>query len=328
MTTDNTENRCFTDTAFVKYLLPASRQHVAQKMVNFLRAHPEFMEPGGYRRFHTDPVKTTSRLFHPVEKFPNNDTLLDVSSFAHLYFQIKPQNFDLFKCGDIRKILILITRAGCFTATQANLAYNLKKIYDVFVHTELIPDSLRTQVFKDVTCLLETFENTTSERNKLQKAFEYGTQYFLRKSDRLDKENEVQKNELRYENNNVPTNISNNMVVRKALPQQNQKNEIKYQNKYLEPNWHFEREVQVKFGPVPGHLDVPTVHSTMREWFRKWGDVVNLYIPGDIIRENGRPVRYGLVVFNRQIDAQRVIKEGRFTIENNIEIRLMPFTSA
>ena len=225
-------------------------------------------------------------------------------------------------------ILNLLTRVGCFTATQANLAYNLKKTYDVFVHTELIPDSMRTQVFKDVTCLLETFENTTSERNKLQKAFEYGTQYFLRKSDRLDKENEVQINKLRYENNNVPTNISNNMVVRKALPQQNQKNEIKYQNKYLEPNKKYDREVQVKFGPVPGHLDTRTLHSTLKEWFRKWGTVVNLYIPVDIIRENGRPVRYGLVVFKRQIDAQRVIKECSVSIGENIDIGLMPFTSA
>ena len=215
-------------------------------------------------------------------------------------------------------ILNLLIRAGCFTPTQATLAYNLKKMYDVFVHTELIPDSMRTQVFKDVTCLLETFENTKHDRDELWNAFEYGTQYFLRKSDQLDKENEVQINKLRYENNNVPTNISNNMVARKALP---------HRDGYLKPNKYFEREAQVKFGPVPGHLDTRTLHSTLKEWFRKWGTVVNLYIPGDIIRENGRPVRYGLVVFKRQIDAQRVIKEGYITIENNI-IRLMPFTSA
>ena len=109
------------------------------------------------------------------------------------------------------------------------------------------------------------------------------------------------------------------MVARKALT---------HRDGYLKPNKYFERKVQVKFGPVPGHLDTRTLHSTMREWFRKWGDVVNLYIPGDIIRENGRPVRYGLVVFKRPEDAKRVIKEGHITIENNIKIGLMPFTSA
>merc|ERR1712008_31005 len=107
----------------------------------------------------------------------------------------------------IRIFLNLVSRAGCFNTIQAGLAYNLKKNYDLFVHTELIPDYMKTKVFEDVKCILKTFENTEPDRDELQKSFLYGTRYFIKTSDKLDKERDVPINELHKENKQASDDI-------------------------------------------------------------------------------------------------------------------------
>ena len=74
------------------------------------------------RSFLHDPVKQSSRLFHPEELYPEQDTLPDVNEFAKLYFENPDSNFNIFECGDVRKVLNIISRAGCFSYTQVRVS--------------------------------------------------------------------------------------------------------------------------------------------------------------------------------------------------------------
>ena len=65
-------------------------------------------------------MKQSSRLFHPGELYPEQDTLPDVNEFAKLYFENPDSNFNIFECGDVRKVLNIISRAGCFSYTQVS----------------------------------------------------------------------------------------------------------------------------------------------------------------------------------------------------------------
>ena len=133
----NTENRCYLDTAFVRFLLPTIRREVISELQASLESYPNLRSPGGYRTFLRDPVKATTKFYYSEEKYPNNDTLPGVSSFANLYFKT-PQEFYLFDCEDVRKFLHLISFAGCFPPEQAYNASALKKLYDKFAHNNTI----------------------------------------------------------------------------------------------------------------------------------------------------------------------------------------------
>ena len=174
----NTESRCFLDTAFVRFLLPTIRREVISQLKAFLEAYPNLMSPGGYRTFLRDPAKPTTKFFYPEEKYPNNDTLPGVSSFANFYFE-SPQEFDLLICEDIRKFLHIISRAGCFPAEQAYNASALKKLYDKFAHSSVITQEDKIDTYHLVKKMLNSFQNTSRDLQDLEVAWIYGICHYL-----------------------------------------------------------------------------------------------------------------------------------------------------
>jgi hypothetical protein len=176
--TDNTENRFAVDLVFIKLLLPALRAYVIGKMEAFFDEHPKLKKPRGYSGFKTDPVKKNVDLFLPVVMYANDDTMPNFHEFAKLYFE-KPYFENLTKCGDVRVFLVLVTKAGCFTQAQANLAYKLKNQRDVLAHREIISDKMRKDVFDNVENLLQAIPNTTDCLKDLELARDSGVRGFL-----------------------------------------------------------------------------------------------------------------------------------------------------
>ena len=175
---NNTENRCFLDTAFVRFLLPTIRREVINELQAFLEAYPNLTSPGGYRTFLRDPVKPTTKFYYSEERYPNNDTLPGVSSFANLYFE-SPQEFDLFNCEDIRKFLHIISRAGCFPSEQAYDASALKKSYDKFAHSNVISYLDKIDVYHLIKKMLKSFSDTSQDLEDLEVAWIYGVRHYL-----------------------------------------------------------------------------------------------------------------------------------------------------
>ena len=193
---NNTENRCFLDTAFVRFLLPTIRREVINELQAFMEAYPNLTSPGGYRTFLRDPVKPTTKFYYSEERYPNNDTLPGVSSFANLFFET-PQEFDLLNCEDIRKFLHIISRAGCFPSEQAYDASALKKLYDKFAHNDVISYLDKIDAYHLIKKMLKSFPETIQDLEDLEVAWIYGVRHFLEdKEDPRDDYIEELKNEI------------------------------------------------------------------------------------------------------------------------------------
>ena len=81
----------------------------------------------------------------------------------------------------------IIMRAGRFDAKQMNLAFKLKQNHDLLAREEIIPDSVKSEVYEDVKALLETFPNNNLDLEKLERAWAYGPRSFL-KPTKVDQE--------------------------------------------------------------------------------------------------------------------------------------------
>ena len=176
--TDNTENRFTVDLLFVKLLLPALRAYVTERIETFFEEHPVLKKPGGYRELGTDPVKKSVDLVHPIVMYPNDDTLPSFNEFSKLYFE-KPFFEKLGTCGDVRVFLVLVTKAGCFSNSQAAVAYKLKNQRDALAHQEIISDRMKGEVFENIESLLQTMPDTDKSLEGVEKVKEHGVRSFL-----------------------------------------------------------------------------------------------------------------------------------------------------
>ena len=158
----------------------------------FMEKYPDFSLAGGYRKYDRDPVKITTKLYHPHDKYPENDTLPDINHFAMLYFEKPDPDFNLLECEDIRKLLNLLSRAGCFDYIQAGAAFRLKKNYEFLVHNEIIQNRRKENVYEDVKTLLKTFLNTEKDLDDLETAWVYGVRILMKpRKDDQEKDNEI-----------------------------------------------------------------------------------------------------------------------------------------
>ena len=357
--TKNTENRCFLDTAFVKFLLPTIRREVINELQAFLETYPNLSSPGGYRTFLRDPVKPTTKFYCSEERYPNNDTLPGVSSFANLYFET-PQEFDLLDSEDIRKFLHIISRAGCFQSEQAYDASALKKLYDKFAHNASITYLDKIDAYHLVKKMLKSFPNTSQYLEDLEVAWIYGVRHFLEdKEDPRDDYIQELKSEivkLRLELCDIYYSDEEEIGIEKEMPEKELKppaqvSTVSYSSvakkgkvhnrthpvrvekvedkkvddgkvyQKLEFNKKFSPDIQVMFGPIPGKLEYKEVYDTMKRFFGTIGEVQNQYLERETHFEGNNKVRHGVVVFKRKKDAATALNK-EFMLLKKIKIKL------
>ena len=292
---NNTENRNFLDAAFMNFLLPTIKREVINELQIFMEVYPNLRSPGGYRTFLRDPVKPTTKFYYSEERFPNNDSLPGVSSFANLYFKI-PQEFDIFKCGDVRKFLHIISFAGCFSSEQAYNASDLKKLYDKFAHNDVISYFDKIEAYRLVKNMLDSFSDTSQE-------------------------NENQKNSTTVANTvSYSSLVKKDKVVNKTCPvgvEQDKKVSDNHISKKLEFNRKYSPDIQVKFGPIPGKIEYREVYDTMKRFFGTIGEVQSQFLEPKPHQEGNNEVRYGLVVFKSKKDASIALNKEFVLLRRN-----------
>ena len=109
---------------------------------------------------------------------------------AMLYLEPLQQRFNkdlnIDTCEDVRVLLQIICRAGCFTEKEGNLAKRLKEFRNQLAHegSRTFTKEFYKEVTTDILTILEEFESNhgidRKYRRELKQLKKFGTQYFLK----------------------------------------------------------------------------------------------------------------------------------------------------
>ena len=152
---------------------------------NTLRQKPYYAKDANRKipiaeRLPNDPKKTTTTF----NFLPNQNTISDHNVLARLYLsQLQQKDFDTIEnCTDVRVLLTILTKAGCFSDVEAEIGMYLKGYANLTAHTKIVmfSDENTTDILENIQNLLEVLPtDTKNEIRDLQQVKKYGSEALL-----------------------------------------------------------------------------------------------------------------------------------------------------
>lgn len=187
---NNAENSCSVSLAFTEVLLPPLRSVVSECMANYFQEYPWiFLDeyPGIF--LDEDPIKKTALNRQRNRILENGDDL--AFCFLEKNDQRHITSLNLDNCGDVRVLLKIMIKAGCFQNDETQLATKLKEFRDQLAHQNLFSKEFMKMVFDQMLSLLEAIESnhkidTSNYQRKLKQLRKFGAQKYLKKNKKGD----------------------------------------------------------------------------------------------------------------------------------------------
>ena len=188
MITKPIQNLTAVFTTFLMLVLPKLKEHVTSRLkshFNILKQNPYHVRDANKKillsgRLPYDPKKVTTTF----NFLPNQKTIPDHNVLAKLYLSpLQQKDFDTIeKCTDVRVLLTIMAKAGCFSDVEAQIGMNLKGYGNLTAHTQIVQftDENTTTVLDNIEKLLEVLpSDTKNEIRDLQQVKKYGAEALL-----------------------------------------------------------------------------------------------------------------------------------------------------
>ena len=187
MITKPIQNLTAVFTTFLLLVLPKLKEHISTNIklyFNIMKKNPFQVRQANHKttlseRLPYDPQKVTTTFKY----LPNQKIIPDHNEFVKLYLSpIQQKDFDSIEnCTDVRVLLIILAKAGCFSDVEATIGMNLKSYGNLTAHTQIeeFSDENTITVLNEVEKLLEILPNTNNEIRDLQQVKKYGAEALL-----------------------------------------------------------------------------------------------------------------------------------------------------
>ena len=188
MITKPVQNLTAVYTTFLLLVLPKLKEHVSTSLKSYfyiLKQNPYNVRQANHKkplskRLSNDPKKVTTTF----RFLPNQKTIPDQNELAKLYLSPQQQkDFDTIEnCTDVRVLLTILAKAGCFSDLEAEVGMNLKGYGNLTAHTQIVEftDENTTTVLDNIEKLLELLpSDTKNEIRDLQQVKKYGAEAVL-----------------------------------------------------------------------------------------------------------------------------------------------------
>ena len=176
------ENLTSVGLAFAEVILPPLRTLVSETMEGYLQTHR-------WNTLNSDPIKKT------VLNRPKNIKINNRHELAHLFLETKGlncvENLNIDDCGDIRVLLKIMIKAGCFPEDETELSRKLKDFRNQLAHQDLFSREFLKTVFYHMLLFLEVIESnhkfdTSNYQRKLKQLRKFGAQQYLKRNKKGD----------------------------------------------------------------------------------------------------------------------------------------------
>ena len=175
---NDAENMATVLLGFMDILLPPLRTMVRNSMEVYFHQHQ-------WQSLREDPIKK-SRL-----NFRRNITAVGPDELAFLFLdpndQCNNEGMNVGDCEDIRVLLKIIVKAGCFTDEESQLAKKLKEYRNHAAHQTHFSKESKKIILDDILAMLEMMKSnhgidTTSYQRKQKQLRKFGARHYLKKN--------------------------------------------------------------------------------------------------------------------------------------------------
>ena len=181
------ENLTSVTLAFAEILLPELRSLISQVMEDYLHRYR-------WSSFKKDPIKKTALNFPHSS---HSASIVTRHQLAFLFLQTKDQHFSDIKsfnlddCGDIRILLKILIRAGCFLDNETEFARNLKDLRNQLAHEDLFTREYMKKVFDEMISFFEAAEanhkvDMSYCLRKIKQLRKFGAEMYLKKNHKCE----------------------------------------------------------------------------------------------------------------------------------------------